>query len=170
LETFWADDAHWCIFSPSGPRSVFGVSFSDQQSCSLAMAKRSIPGPVAAKVLDRFEDVGLVNDAAFAEMLVRTRHTERGLAGSALVQELRRRGVDNATARAAVAAITPEAEADRAQELAARRLAGTRALPRETRVRRAYAHLARKGYGPDTARRAINAALDQEEPAENQAG
>ncbi|MDR0626604.1 MAG: RecX family transcriptional regulator, partial [Bifidobacteriaceae bacterium] len=45
------------------------------------MAKREVPPGLAAKVLDRFEEVGLINDQAFAEALVRTRHAERGLVG-----------------------------------------------------------------------------------------
>ncbi len=43
-------------------------------------------------ILDRFEEVGLVDDAQYAEMIVRTRHAERGLSRRAISTELRRRG------------------------------------------------------------------------------
>jgi regulatory protein len=128
-----------------------------------AMAKREVPSEVADRVLDRLTEVGLVDDAAFAEMLVRTRHTERGLAGPALAAELRRRGVPDGVAAAALSHVTCEDEADRAVALACRKLASTRGLPRETRLRRTHAHLARKGYSTGTVMRAINEALAQEE-------
>ncbi|MDR1823920.1 MAG: recombination regulator RecX, partial [Bifidobacteriaceae bacterium] len=75
-----------------------------------AMAKRDVPDDVAAAVLDRFEEVGLVNDTALAEMLVRTRHSERGLVGQALALELRRRGIDPETATAAMEQVSREDE------------------------------------------------------------
>jgi regulatory protein len=126
------------------------------------MAKRDVPPEVAARVLDRFTEVGLVDDGALADMLVRTRHAERGLAGPVLAQELRRRGLDDDTARAALDQISPEDEAERAEALATRKLAATRDLPRQTRLRRTYALLGRKGYNGETARRAIAAALAAE--------
>jgi regulatory protein len=95
-------------------------------------------------------------------MLVRTRHTERGLTGPALAGELRRRGVPDELAEAAMAQIGPEAEAERALALARRKLAATRSLERETRVRRTAALLARKGYRPGAVRQAIEAALAEE--------
>jgi regulatory protein len=128
-----------------------------------AMAKKSIPPSVVAEVLDRFEKVGLVDDPAFAEMLVRSRHRDRGLVGRVLAAELTRRGVDHDTARAAMEQVGPEDEAARARELAARKLAATRELPREVRLRRTYAVLTRKGYGEATARRAVASVLAAEQ-------
>jgi regulatory protein len=96
-------------------------------------------------------------------MLVRTRHSERGLAGPALAAELRRRGIADDVARAAMEQVDAEAEATRALGLARKKLAGSRGLEREVRVRRAWSHLARKGYGPSTARRAVEQALAEDE-------
>jgi regulatory protein len=126
------------------------------------MSARGIPADIAEEVLDRFEEVGLVDDQAFAAMLVRTRHGERGLVGPALAQELRRRGVEEDVARTAMSQVSPAHEADRAQDLAAKKLAATRGLPRDVRWRRTAALLARKGYDSDTARRAITTALASE--------
>ena len=44
--------------------------------------------------LDRLEGVGLIDDAALAETIVRTQHERKGLGRSALVAELRRRRID----------------------------------------------------------------------------
>ena len=46
-------------------------------------------------MLDRFTEVGLIDDAEYARMLVRTRHAERGLSRRAIAVELRRRGIDD---------------------------------------------------------------------------
>jgi regulatory protein len=110
------------------------------------LAARDVPDEVAQRVLDRFTEVGLVDDAAFAESWVRSRHAGRGLSRRALRHELRQKGVDDETAGAAVEGIGPDQEAAAAAALVARRLPATRGLPYEARVRRLAGLLARKGY------------------------
>lgn len=127
------------------------------------MASKNVPDEVATKVLDRFTEVGLIDDAAYAEMLVRTRHTEKGLARRALAQELRRKGVDAETAEAALEAVQPEDEADRALELVRRKARSTEGVDPVRRRRRLVSMLARKGYGPGAAMRAVDQVLGEEE-------
>jgi regulatory protein len=127
------------------------------------LASRDVPEEVAGRVLDRFEDVGLVDDAAFAEAWVRSRHSGRGLSRRALRHELRSKGVDDATAEEAVAAVDDEAELAAARRLVQRRLPGTRALAREVRTRRLVGQLARKGYGGGLAMQVVRAALAAED-------
>ncbi|HET7820008.1 MAG TPA: regulatory protein RecX, partial [Ornithinibacter sp.] len=67
-----------------------------------ALRRKDCPDDVAAVVLDRMEEVGLVDDVAYAGMLVRSQQAGRGLARRALAQELRRKGVDDETAQAAL--------------------------------------------------------------------
>jgi regulatory protein len=110
------------------------------------LAARAVPDEVADTVLDRFVEVGLVDDAAFAEAWVRTRHAGRGLSRRALRHELRQRGVDDETAEAAVEEIGPDDEEAAAAALVARRLPATRGLSDDVRVRRLAGMLARKGY------------------------
>ena len=55
------------------------------------------------------EEVGLVDDAAYAGMLVRSQQAGRGLARRALAHELRRKGVDDETAQAALDEVDPPA-------------------------------------------------------------
>lgn len=57
-----------------------------------ALRKREIPDETAEEVLSRFEDVGLIDDAAFADAWVESRHRGRGLARRALVRELHTKG------------------------------------------------------------------------------
>lgn len=131
------------------------------------MAQRNVPEEIAAKVLDRFTEVGLIDDAAYAEMLVRTRHNERGLAGRALAQELHRKGVDAETANEALAAVQPEDEAERALELVRRKARSTTGVDPVKRRRRLVSMLARKGYGPGVALRAVDEVLGEEKDAES---
>ena len=62
------------------------------------LLRRGIPEVVADRVLDRFVDVGLIDDAAFAQQWVESRQRTRGSARSVLRQELRAKGVDDADA------------------------------------------------------------------------
>src|SRR5690606_34817660 len=84
------------------------------------LARRGVAPEVAERVLDRFVEVGLLDDAAYAGMLVRSRRASRGLAPRALALELRRAGIDEETAAAALADL--EVEQDESDEEVATRL------------------------------------------------
>jgi regulatory protein len=127
-----------------------------------ALAKRDIPEDVAEAVLSRFEDVGLIDDAAFADAWVESRHHGRGLARRALARELRTKGVDSALIDEAVGQLDSEQEEATARELVARRLRATRGLERDRRLRRLAGMLARKGYPEGMALRVVKQALDEE--------
>lgn len=126
-----------------------------------ALARRGVPPEVAERVLDRFAEVNLVDDAAYAEMLVRTRQAERGLARRALAHELRARGIDPEVAEAALAGVAPEDEEATARDLVRRRARATDGLDPERRRRRLAAMLARKGYSPGVARRVVEEVLGE---------
>ncbi len=98
------------------------------------------------------EDVGLVDDNAYATELVRAKQEGRGLAKRAIVHELRRKGVDDSTAEEVLADVDPEQERDRARELAAKKLRTMHGLDGPVQARRLAGMLARKGYDPDTVR------------------
>ena len=121
-----------------GPRS--------RAQLGAAMARKDVPDDVARAVLDRFTEVGLIDDAEYARMLVRARHEDRGLARRALEVELRRKGIDDEVAASALGAVDADLEESTARGLARRRLAGNRELAREVRIRRVVAMLGRKGY------------------------
>lgn len=135
-----------------------------------AMARKNVPEQVAAKVLDRFEDVNLIDDAAYAQMLVRSKHRERGLARRGLAEELRRKGIDRETADEALEAVTPEDESQRALELVRRKMPSTAGVERQKRRRRLMSMLGRKGYGPSVAMQALETAMAEEAEEAEQAG
>ncbi|MFF4351310.1 recombination regulator RecX [Streptomyces sp. NPDC001530] len=127
-----------------------------------ALRKREIPDDVADEVLSRFEEVGLINDSAFADAWVESRHHGRGLARRALAQELRTKGVDSTLIDEAVGQLDSEQEEATARDLVARKLRSTRGLDRDKRLRRLAGMLARKGYSEGMALRVVRQALEEE--------
>ncbi|MFI9808123.1 recombination regulator RecX [Streptomyces sp. NPDC052301] len=127
-----------------------------------ALRKREIPEDVAEEVLSRFEEVGLIDDGAFADAWVESRHHGRGLARRALAQELRTKGVDSTLIDEAVAQLDSEQEEATARDLVARKLRATRGLDRDKRLRRLAGMLARKGYPEGMALRVVRQALEEE--------
>ncbi|MEV1239770.1 regulatory protein RecX [Nonomuraea sp. NPDC050022] len=127
-----------------------------------ALRKRDVPDEAAEAVLDRFSELGLINDEAFAEAWVDSRHHGRGLAKRALAAELRHRGVDSETVNEAVDRLEPDQELETARRLVERKLSSTRGLDPQVRTRRLAGMLARKGYAPGLAFRVIREALETE--------
>ncbi|MFD7701271.1 recombination regulator RecX [Streptomyces caelestis] len=127
-----------------------------------ALRKREIPDEAAEEVLSRFEEVGLIDDSAFADAWVESRHHGRGLARRALARELRTKGVDPTLIDAAVSQLDSEQEEATARELVARKLRATRGLDRDKRLRRLAGMLARKGYPEGLALRVVRQALEEE--------
>ncbi|WP_078886279.1 recombination regulator RecX [Streptomyces sp. MUSC 125] len=127
-----------------------------------ALRKREIPQDVAEEVLSRFEEVGLIDDGAFADAWVESRHHGKGLARRALAQELRTKGVDSALIDEAVGQLDSGQEEATARELVVRKLRATRGLDRDKRLRRLAGMLARKGYPEGMALRVVRQALEEE--------
>jgi regulatory protein len=133
-----------------------------RRQLSDALRKREIPDEVAEHVLERFEDVGLIDDQAFANAWVESRHRGRGLARRALARELRHRGVEAELVTEAMELLDPEQEEETARELVRRRLPGTRGLDRDRRIRRLAGMLARKGYPEGLSLRVVRDAIAAE--------
>ncbi|WP_431729033.1 regulatory protein RecX [Verrucosispora sp. TAA-831] len=123
-----------------------------------ALARRGISEETAVGVLDRYDEVGIIDDAAFARAWVSSRHAGRGLARRALANELRRRGVDGDTASEALDELDETTEAETARALVERKLRTARGEP-DAVFRRLVGTLARKGYPPGVAIRAVKDAL-----------
>lgn len=128
------------------------------------LAERNVPEDVAAAVLDRFEEVKLVDDAEFADMWVRSRSQTRKLARGALRRELAEKGIDPETAASALQQLSDEDEEAVARQLVERRLRPgvdlTDRAERDKAARRLASMLARKGYQPSQAFRIVGEVLD----------
>jgi regulatory protein len=124
------------------------------------MAKRGVPDHAATAVLDRFTEVGLIDDAAFATAWVGSRHRGKGLARRALAAELRKRGIDDEIAGEALAEVTTDDEAIAAQALVRRRLRSMSGVTRDVQTRRLVSMLARKGFGGGLAYSVVRQVID----------
>ncbi|GAA1610636.1 hypothetical protein GCM10009789_76240 [Kribbella sancticallisti] len=169
------------IDQPSDPESVARTILLDKLTAQprtrseLAdmLAERDIPDDVASAVLDRFTEVGLIDDAAFANAWVESRHRGRGLGKRALAQELRRKGVDDELARDALDELDPDQEEATARALVRRKMRSMRSLDRQVAMRRLLGMLARKGYPGGLAMTIVKqelAASDEELPLLNDSG
>ena len=108
---------------------------------------RNVPDEIATALLDRFEEVGLVDDEAFARSWIASRQPGKGLARRALAQELRRKGIDDEVARDALDEVDPADEEAAARALVRKKLRTLSRVDDTTATRRLVGMLARKGYG-----------------------
>ena len=119
------------------------------------LAKRHIEPDVAKSVLDRFEEIGMVDDAAFAELLIRSRCNTKRVSRSVIRQQLRQKGVDQEIIEAALTVISDADELRMATELVERKVRAMARLEPDVRKRRLFGLLARKGYNTAVALRVI---------------
>ena len=125
------------------------------------LERREIPTEIAEAVLERFTEAGLIDDRRFAETLVATRRSARGLSRSALARELSTKGVSPEIIDEVLSELTAEEELATATKLAVKRIRGLMSHPRETRNRRLLGFLQRKGYSSSIAFAAIKTAENE---------
>ena len=125
-----------------------------------ACTRRGVPEWAVDQVLDRFSELGLVDDEAFAAAWVESRHAGRGLARRALQHELTTRGVDRELVDQALSQVDPDSERAAARALVDARLPGLARVDRATRMRRLQGLLGRRGYSAGLATAVIREALD----------
>lgn len=126
------------------------------------LTSRELPEDVIAAEIARLEGVGLIDDAALAETLVRTQRERKGLGRQAVIAELRRRHIDPTIIDAALEDDDSgdDAEQERANELAHKKARALASYDQETAKRRLTGFLMRKGYSSSIVRIATDAALN----------
>ena len=123
------------------------------------LIRREIAPEVYGPELDRLETLGVIDDASLATTLAFTQHSRKGLGRSAIEQELKRRHIDPELIGLALDDIGQDDELDRAIELATKRIGQLESFDDETARRRLHGFLARKGYGSEVVRQAMEAAF-----------
>ncbi|WP_062076458.1 regulatory protein RecX [Demequina globuliformis] len=116
-----------------------------------ALISRDVPDDVADEVVARYVEVGLLDDAALAGAIARTRHNERGKARRVIAQELRRKGFDDSLVQEAVEQISDDDERAAAAALAHKRWNQLSHVDNDARARRVVGMLGRRGYSPSLA-------------------
>ncbi|MDP5227857.1 MULTISPECIES: regulatory protein RecX [Arthrobacter] len=143
----------------AGPRT--------RHQLAVKLKDREVPEAAARVVLDRFEELTLIDDREFAALWVRSRSEHRHLGSGALRRELRDKGVAEPLIAEALEQLSQDAERESAQHLVARKLARVDrgSLDRKERdkhTRRLVAMLVRKGHSPGTAFSVVAEELDRE--------
>ena len=112
---------------------------------------KDISDEVANVALDRFEEVGLINDQDLASNYVSSQHERKGLGKNALRQQLRAKGVSDDVALEAISQISDDQEFQAAFALACKKIRSLQRDDAKTQVRKIVGVLARKGYSSNLA-------------------
>ncbi|MDF2992022.1 MAG: uncharacterized protein K0S37_2536 [Microbacterium sp.] len=124
-------------------------------------ALRAVPGAgevVITELIDRFLDLGYLNDAVFAEQLVLSAVEKRGEGRRAVAQTLLKHGIPRDVADAALAEM-PDDDAERALEYARSKARSVGGKDDDAALRRLAGQLARRGYPSSVALHAARQAL-----------
>ncbi|MFC7625797.1 regulatory protein RecX [Microlunatus sp. GCM10028923] len=117
-----------------------------RQELADALADRDVPDDAADAVLDRMEEVGLVDDRGFARDWVESRQSRRQLSRSAMRRELSAKGVDRDHIDEALAEVEDSDELGAARALAEKKARAMTKLEPKVRYRRLAGALARRGF------------------------
>lgn len=112
---------------------------------------KDISDEVANLALDRFEEVGLINDQVLASNYVSSQHERKGLGKNALRQQLRAKGVSDDVALDALSQISDDQEFQAAFALACKKIRSLQKDDAKTQLRKIVGVLARKGYSSNLA-------------------
>ena len=112
---------------------------------------KDISDEVANVALDRFEEVGLINDQALASNYVSSQHERKGLGKNALRQQLRAKGVSDDVALEAISQISDDQEFQAAFALACKKIRSLQRDDAKTQLRKIVGVLDRKGYSSNLA-------------------
>ena len=122
------------------------------------LEKREIDSVIAEAVLERFTEVGLIDDLEFAQTYVSSRRKFLGKSASTIRRELQQKGISNEIAIQVLAEITQEDELQLACQLAQRRISQLVRFEPEVRRRRLMAFLLRKGFSSSVVSQAVRQA------------
>jgi len=127
------------------------------------LRKKGLEEAAIAEALDRLERTGLLNDLEFAHYWIENRFQFNPRGAMALRQELRQKGLDQATIDQALADYDEEKAAARAAERAVQKLSH---LNGETFQRKLSGYLKRRGFSYSIVRPLVEVALANHGPGE----
>ncbi|MDA2975757.1 MAG: regulatory protein RecX [Actinomycetota bacterium] len=110
------------------------------------LAAKNVAPEIAQAVLDRFTEVGLIDDQLYAVTWARGRHQYKGLSARSISYELGKKGVAREEVDIAVADLTAEVELATAIRFAERKLRSLQKVTADQKLHRIVGLLARKGY------------------------
>lgn len=111
-----------------------------------ALEKHEIPAEIANHVIQRFTEVELIDDTAYAQQVVDASRRTKGLARSMVKRKLADKGLDQEIINRVASEISDEDEMAVATEVAIKRLGQLAKLAPEVRNRRLIGFLQRRGF------------------------
>lgn len=124
-----------------------------------ALEAKNVPPSAKEAVLNRMQDVGLVDDASFAVEWVTSRQQRRHLSRRALRRELQAKGVDRSNIDRALDEVDFNSELITARDLVERKRATMSGLPRDVQYRRLAGILGRRGFDTAATMQVLNEVL-----------
>ncbi len=124
------------------------------------LVQKGEPADRVEVAIARLHAAGFLDDGAFARQFARSKAVGAGMSRRRIQQELGRRGVAREIGDGAIADVFEEEQLDEGavvERVARKKLRSLKNLDAETRKRRLYAFLARRGYDLDDIRRAVQA-------------
>ena len=113
-----------------------------------ALEQHEIPAEIAKLVIERFTEVELIDDSAYAQQVVDASRRTKGLARSMVKRKLADKGLDRDIIDQVASEISDEDELLVATEVAIKRLGQLSKLAPEVRNRRLVGFLQRRGLVP----------------------
>jgi regulatory protein len=133
------------------------------------LMRKGEPAADVDAAIERLRAAGLLDDANYARQLARSKALNAGQSRRRIGQELAKRGVTRTVADVAITEVFEEETVDEAatiERVALKKLRTLAKLDTETRRRRLYAFLARRGYGHDDIQHTMRRVLADSEAGE----
>jgi regulatory protein len=128
-----------------------------------ALQAKNVPPSVKEAVLDRMQDLGLIDDASFAVDWVTSRQQRRHLSRRSLRRELQAKGVERNDIDTALEKVDFSSELTVARDLVVRKRLAMSGLTRDVQYRRLAGILSRRGFDTAVAVQVLNEALGSPE-------
>ena len=127
-----------------------------------ALLRRGVESDERETLIRELTEVDLINDERYALAWIHTRDRLNPRGDWLLIQELRKKGIDQATIQSALRQRSQETDElttrdERLQDLVEKLQRKYQGLAPEVRRRRVLAYLARRGFALDLAERILNA-------------
>src|SRR5581483_2891520 len=122
------------------------------------LIKKGEPQPDVDEAIERLKQMGLLDDSNFARQFTRSKALGAGLSRRRIQQELARRGVARDVSEHAIEDVFDEERVDEdaaIERVARKKLRMLTKVDDETRRRRLYAFLARRGYDSEDIGRVV---------------
>ena len=140
--------------------SMLSVRPCSRQEIVSGLERKKYDAAVIDRVIDRLDQENLLNDQEFSEQWAEARRKKYG--SVRIYHELRKKGIDEETAKKATGNISQKEQMKNAEYLAARKISLLRSQCSGFRLRRRITDmLIRKGYPREIAEKAYQTAIDK---------